>query len=83
VRHLPELVPFHAWDRVEIDAQLVRVIEIVGAHRVRVQLEAGEVGIHASVAASRGTTSSAVRPDGKLSDTTSTQSGRDPGARFW
>ena len=38
---------------------------------------------HASPAASRITTSSAVRPDGKLSSTVSIQSGRDDGARFW
>src|SRR5229473_5557326 len=37
----------------------------------------------ASPAASRSTTSSAVRPDGKLSSTVSIQSGRDDGARFW
>ena len=41
------------------------------------------MAIHASAAASRGTTSSAVRPDGKLSVTTSTHGGRDSGARFW
>ena len=39
--------------------------------------------IHASVAASRGTTSSAVRPDGNASVTTSIQSGRVSLARFW
>ena len=33
----------HARHRIEIDAQLVGMIEIVGAHRMRVQLEAGEV----------------------------------------
>ena len=37
----------------------------------------------ASPAASVTTTSSAVRPDGKLSTTVSIQSGRDDGARFW
>ena len=39
----PHLRPLHARHRVEIDAQLVGVIEIVGTHRMRVQLEAGEV----------------------------------------
>ena len=34
----------HAANRIEIDAQLVRVIEIVGAHRMRMQLEARQVG---------------------------------------
>jgi hypothetical protein len=37
----------------------------------------------ASPAASRSTTSSAVRPEGNDSCTVSTQSGRDDGARFW
>ena len=39
--------------------------------------------IHASAAASRGTSSSALRPDGKRSETISVQGGRDSGARFW
>ena len=43
-RDLAQLVPGDAGHRIEIDAQLVGVIEILGAHRVRVQLEAGEVG---------------------------------------
>jgi hypothetical protein len=36
-----------------------------------------------NAAASRGTTSSAVRPEGNFSATTSIHSGRDSGARFW
>ena len=36
-----------------------------------------------SCAASRTTTSSAVRPEGNASSTVSIQSGRDEGARFW
>jgi peptidoglycan/LPS O-acetylase OafA/YrhL len=39
--------------------------------------------IHAREAASRGTTSSAERPDGKWIDTTSIHGGREAGARFW
>ena len=35
------------------------------------------------VPASRGTTSTALRPDGKRSSTVSIQGGRDSGARFW
>ena len=35
------------------------------------------------VAASRGTTSTALRPDGKRSSTVSIHGGRDSGARFW
>ena len=38
-----DVVPRHARARIEIDAQLVRMIEVGGAHRVRVQLEAAEV----------------------------------------
>jgi len=41
------------------------------------------LAIHASEAASRGTISSASRPDGKRSATTSIQGGREAGARFW
>ena len=36
-------VPFDARYRIEIDAQLVGMIEIVGAHRVGMQLDAAEV----------------------------------------
>ena len=43
-RDLPDLRPLDARHRVEVDAQLVGMLEVVGAHRVRVQLEAGEVG---------------------------------------
>ena len=43
-RDLADLAPRDARHRIEIDAQLVGMIEIVGAHRMRVQLEAGEVG---------------------------------------
>ena len=41
---LADLRPLDAGHRIEIDAQLVGMIEIVGAHRMRVQLEAGEIG---------------------------------------
>ena len=39
----PDLSPADARHRIEIDAQLVGMIEIVGAHRVRMQFEAGEI----------------------------------------
>jgi hypothetical protein len=42
--HLAHLVPGHTGHRIEIDPQLVGMVEVLGAHRVRVQLEAGEVG---------------------------------------
>ena len=41
--HATNVVPLHARTRIEIDAQLVGMIEIVGAHRVRMQLDAAEV----------------------------------------
>ena len=41
---LANLRPLHAGHRIEIDAQLVGMVEVVGANRVRVQFEAGEVG---------------------------------------
>ena len=41
------------------------------------------LAIQASAAASRGTTSSALRPEGKRICATSSQSGRFVGARFW
>ena len=41
--HLAHLGPLDPGDRIEVHAQLVRVIEIVDAHGVRVQLEAGEI----------------------------------------
>jgi hypothetical protein len=40
-RHVPDLRPRDARHGVEVDAQLVRMIEIVGADRMRVQLEVG------------------------------------------
>ena len=41
---LADLRPLHARHRIEIDAHLVGMVEVVGAHRVRVQLEARQVG---------------------------------------
>ena len=35
--------PDDAGTRIEIDAQLVRVLEIAGAHRVRMELDAAQV----------------------------------------
>ena len=43
LRHPAKLIPAHARHRIEIDPQLVRVIEIVGTDRMRVEFEAGEV----------------------------------------
>ena len=80
VRDLLDLRPLDAGHGIEVDAQLVRVIEIVGPHRVRVQLEAREVGHPDERGGVARDETSAVRPDGKCSDTTSIHSGRDSGA---
>ena len=37
------VVPRHSRNRIEIDAQLVGMVEVLGAHRMRMQLEAGEI----------------------------------------
>ena len=43
-RDSAHVVPCHSRDRIEIDAQLVGMVEVFGAHRMRMQLEAGEIG---------------------------------------
>jgi hypothetical protein len=43
-RHLSNLGPLDAGHRVEIHAQLIGMIQLVGPDRMRMQLEAGEVG---------------------------------------
>ena len=62
--HLAHLRPGHARDRVEVDAQLVRVAQVLRAYRVRMQVDAAEVDEPGQPAASRTTISCAVRPDG-------------------
>ena len=42
-RHLADLRPGHARHRVQVHAQLVRVVQVIGAHRVRVQVQAAQV----------------------------------------
>jgi hypothetical protein len=42
-RHGTDIGPRDAWPRIEIDAKLVRVIEVGRPHRVRVELDAAEV----------------------------------------
>ena len=41
--HLANLRPRHARNRIEIDAQLVRVVEVGGAHGMRIEINAAEV----------------------------------------
>ena len=43
VGDIDDLRPVHAGHRVEVDPQLVGVVEVFGAHRVRVEVEASEV----------------------------------------
>jgi len=62
--HASHVVPAHASAR-EIDAQLVGMLEVVRRGPVRVQVDAPEVDVHRSCAASRTTISRAVRPAGK------------------
>jgi len=42
-RDLDDLRPRHAGHRIEIDAELVRTIHVLAAHRVRVEIDAAEV----------------------------------------
>jgi hypothetical protein len=58
------------------------VIEIAGAYRMRVQLEAAQVDDPGEPAASSTTISSAVRPEGNDSVTVRSHEGRSLGARF-
>ena len=41
--HVDDLAPLHARHRVEVDAKFVGVGEIVGAHRVRIEVDAAHV----------------------------------------
>ena len=81
---LAHLRPLDARHRIEIDAQLVGMIEIVGAHRMRMQLEAREVRHPDAAPPHRAARLlRRVRPDGNCSATTSIQAAAMPGARFW
>ncbi len=42
-RRAGDVAPRHAGHRIQIDAQLVRVIQVVGAHQVRMQIDAPQV----------------------------------------
>ncbi len=82
-RDLAHLRPLDAGHGIEIDAELVGMIEVVGPTGCGCSSRQARFAIHASAAGSRGTISSAVRPDGKLSVTASIHGGRPCGARFW
>ncbi len=42
-RYLAHVVPAHAWAGIEIDPQLVGMLQIGAAHRMRMQLHAAQV----------------------------------------
>jgi hypothetical protein len=42
-RHVPHLWPRHTSHRIEINAQLVGMLEVVGSYRVRVEVDTSEV----------------------------------------
>ena len=69
--------------RIEVDAQFVGVIEVVGQHRMRVEVDAAQVDRPGQPAASWMTASFAEVPRRVRSSATSIQSGRFSGARFW
>ena len=79
-RDLADLRPLDAGHRIEIDAQLVGVLEVVGAHRVRVQLEARR-GSPSRRAPPRRAARPPRRcgPTGSAASTTSIHGGRDCG----
>src|SRR6266536_740355 len=39
-----DLIPRHAWNRIEIDPEFVGMVEIIRSNRMRMKLEAGEIG---------------------------------------
>ena len=80
----PDIGPRHAGTGIEVDPQLIGVVEVVGAHGVRVEVDAaqvddpgqrGAVGDHHLVGG-------AARWKGQL-DGARRSSGTDFGARFW
>src|SRR5262249_2450707 len=79
LRHFQDLPPAHAGHPVEVDPQFVRAVQVIATDPVRVHVAAAQP----SPAASRSTTSAAVRPEGKLRVAVSIHSGRFSGARFW
>ena len=83
LRHLAHLRPLDAGHRIEVHPQLVGMVQIVGADRMRMQLEAGEVGEPGQCRRVARHDFSALLPEGKRSDTTSIHGGREVGARFW
>ncbi len=42
-RHESNILPTDTWSRIEIDTQLIRVVQVAGAHWMRVQLNATKI----------------------------------------
>jgi hypothetical protein len=62
-RDVDDLRPGDAGHRVEVDAQLHRVVEVLRQHRVGVEVDAAEVDHPGEPAASRTTVSAADVPE--------------------
>lgn len=60
--HLQDLRPLDTGHRIEVDPQLVGMIEIARADRMRVEIDAARLIAHASPAGSRSTASLADVP---------------------
>ena len=83
-RDLDDLPPGDAGHRVEVDPQLVGVVEVLGAHRVRVEVDAAEVDHPGERRGVADDDLVGERAGGvACSSATSIQSGRFAGARFW
>ena len=84
LRHVEDLRPVHAGHRVEVDAQLVGMVQIARAHRMRVEVDAAEVDRPHQAGRAGGSPPPWPRcPCAYRSSATSIQSGRFSGARFW
>ena len=42
-RHTADVVPRHAWHGIQVDAQLVGVVQVIGARRMGVEVDAAQV----------------------------------------
>ena len=42
-RHVADLRPGNAWDRIEVDSELIGTVEVLGSDRMRVEIDAAEI----------------------------------------
>ena len=83
-RHAPDVGPRHAGTGVQVDAQLIGVVEVVGAHRMRVEVDAAQVGDpRQRGAVARPPPRRRCGPMGRPAPRCSRTRGTDFGARFW